>query len=143
MFLGSMKQDSQTSQTSARKPFIRRPRPPPLLLRVRKTIGVVRLSHRSVYCLAQPTRISEETSLIARTQRHPPHHVCGTHLHQNATNNHQNMAGCCEHELFHLQKNDISVGTASWVSPLHPKIRCHFLAQMGNCELRKRWPNTC
>ena len=113
-FPGSQKQNSQTSQASARKPFIHRPCPPPLLLLVvrawacvplvRKTIGMVRLSHPSAFCLTQPTRISEETSLMACIQRHPPHHACGTHFHQNATNNHQNMACCCEHELFHLQK---------------------------------------
>ena len=76
--------------------------------------------------LDQPTRISEETSLIDRVQRHPPHHVCGTHLHQNATNNHQKMACCCEDELFHLQKKNISVGTTSYVSQLHRKFDTHL-----------------
>ena len=28
-------------------------------------------------------------------------------------------------------KNDISVGTASWVSHLHPRIRCHFCGTNG------------
>ena len=126
-----MKQDSQTCQARARKPFIRRPCPPLLLLVVRawacdlvvrKTIGVVRLSHPSAFYLAKPTRISEETSLMARIQRHPPHHACGTHFHQNATNNHQNVASCCEHDIFHLHKKKTSVGTASWVSQLHRKF---------------------
>ena len=35
---------------------------------------------------------------------------------------------------FSICKKDISIGTASWASHLHPKIRCHFWAQMVNTE---------